>query len=671
MRDNRPNADDILQKIKQELHQEPDGKLKIFLGAAAGVGKTYAMLKASVELENDGVDVVIGYIETHGRVETIAELPSNIETIPLKSFNYKGKAVKEFDIDAALERKPDVLILDELAHTNADGSRNHKRYQDVLELLNAGITVYTALNIQHIESLNNIVEQITGVEVAETVPDSIIEEADEIVLIDLPTEELLQRLKDGKIYAKGVVETALSNFFRKGNLIALRELALRRTAQKVDQEGLEYRDEKNIEVLWDSSDKLLLFIEPGYSTEKMIRSAKNVYEKGFSAWVIVYLDNEKFADKSLVEQQKFFGLLDLGKKLGASVEKLIGADPASAVTDFMLEHNINTIMLGQSRQPLYYKLFGKTLAEKISDLMPEVHINLVTEEPKSQEAANRHITNHKNPINYIRILKDIIAYGSFYTLLSIILMPFYHIIHNENILMIYLLVTLLISRKKSTRTSLVASMLSTMSYDIFFVEPRFSLAISDWQYSITFIAMSIICILFSLTHGNMKFQLKQLNQIRRQREYLYELSKQFASAMVIKQIIDVVPQYFTKIFSADYMLFLPSQNEDLEFAGGVKFANANITIVQWVFANERRAGLETDTFSSSEYLYLPIMSPTRIRGVAIFKPTKVNKFFSVSEQETLHDFQYLLAITLERVHFGMVALETELRIANNRTDKKI
>lgn len=666
MRDDRPNADDILQKIRQELHQDTDGKLKIFLGAAAGVGKTYAMLKASVELANDGVDVVIGYIETHGRAETIAKLPSNIENIPLRSLNYRGKTVQEFDIDAALERKPEILILDELAHTNAEGSRNYKRHQDVLELLNAGITVYTALNIQHIESLNNIVSQITGVEVTETVPDSIIEEADEIVLIDLPTEELLQRLKDGKIYARGVVETALSNFFRKGNLIALRELALRRTAQKVDREGLEYRDEENIEVLWDSSDKLLLFIEPGYSTEKMIRSAKNMYEKGFSAWVIAYLDNEKFATKSLMEQQKFFVLLDLGKKLGASVEKLIGTDPASAVTDFMLEHNINTIMLGQSRQPLYYKLFGKTLAEEISYLMPEVHINLVTEEPKNREAAKSRITNHKKPINYIRIVKDTFVYGLFYALLSIILLPFYHIIHNENILMIYLLVTLLISRKQSTRTSLVASMLSTLSYDIFFVEPRFSLAISDGQYAITFIAMSIICVLFSLTHGNMKFQLGQSNQIRRQREYLFELSQQFASAMVIKQIVDIIPQYFDKIFSADYMLFLPNLSEDLEFVGGVKFANANTTIVQWVFANEKRAGLETDTFSSSEYLYLPIMSPTRIRGVAIFKPTKVNKFFSVSEQETLHDFQYLLATTLERVHFGRVALEMQLRIASGK-----
>ncbi|HLX54491.1 MAG TPA: two-component system sensor histidine kinase KdbD, partial [Aquella sp.] len=260
---NRPNPQKLLQLLEDENIRAKRGHLKVFLGAAAGVGKTYAMLKAASQLKADGEDVVIGYVETHGRSEVESLLPKDIEYIPLKVIEHKGNILKEFDIDAVLKRKPKIIILDELAHTNVIGSRNIKRYQDVLELLNAGISVYTALNIQHIESLNDIVGQITEIRVTETVPDQIIETADEVVLIDIPPEELIERLSEGKIYPKEQIEQALKNFFRKGNLTALRELSLRKTAQKVDKQVLEYRNKEAIENVWASTDKLLLVLEPG------------------------------------------------------------------------------------------------------------------------------------------------------------------------------------------------------------------------------------------------------------------------------------------------------------------------------------------------------------------------------------------------------------------------
>ena len=337
----RPSPDQLLAKYQQTNR----GKLTLFLGAAAGVGKTYAMLKALPELISDGIDVVIGYIEPHQRAETAALIFPEMEIVPPRVIEYRGHRLHEVDIDAILARKPQLVVIDELAHSNVPTSRNLKRYQDVLELLAEGIDVYSAVNIQHIESLNDVVAQITGVTVNETIPDYIIDQANEVKLIDTTPDELIERLKDGKIYPPERAIKALDNFFRKGNLTALREMALLKTARKVEQQVKEYRADQEIDAIWSSHDKLMVVIEPGYSSEKVIRSAKTMADKGFSGWYVIYLDNSELSERPLRERERLLELLNLAQELGAEVTQLNSSNPVEAIIDFAREHNVNTVVL--------------------------------------------------------------------------------------------------------------------------------------------------------------------------------------------------------------------------------------------------------------------------------------------------------------------------------------
>lgn len=364
--DYRPDPDKLLSKYATQTVSK--GKLTIFLGAAAGVGKTYAMLKQVAELQKNKIDVVIGYIECHQRSETHALVPNDIEIISLKEFEYKGIIRKELDLDAILKRRPQVVVIDELAHTNAPSSRNAKRFQDVLEILAAGINVYTAVNIQHIESLNDVVEQIVGTEIKETVPDYIFEQASEVKLIDITPDELIGRLREGKIYPADRASAALKNFFRKGNLTALREMALLNTARKVEKQVKEYRTQNAIEKIWSSHDNLLVVLEVGYSTEKIIRSGKAMANKGFSNWFVVYMEDTEFAERNIKEREKFLQLLELARELGAVVTGLNGHRLDEAISNFAQENNVNTVLLSQSRLSLYYRLFNSSLADKIREL---------------------------------------------------------------------------------------------------------------------------------------------------------------------------------------------------------------------------------------------------------------------------------------------------------------
>lgn len=663
MMDNRPNPQELLNKIQEDNDKSEKGRLKIFLGFAAGVGKTYSMLKAATELAKDGEDVVIGYIETHGRRETEALLPENVEYIPLNLIEYKDTILKEFDLDRTLKRKPKIVILDELAHSNAYSCRNSKRYQDVLELLNAGISVFTALNIQHIESLNNIVEQITGISVQETVPDNIIEEADEVMLIDLPPEELIERLNEGKIYPEEVAKKALTNFFRKGNLTALREIALRKTAQKVDQQILEYRSAKEIDDLWASNDKLLTIIEPGYSSEKIIRSAKKIFDRGFSSWIVAYIESPSFLSKSMRDKQKTLDLLDLAKQLGATPLKLVGSDPALAIVDFVQENNINTLMLSQYRLPLYYKLFGKSLAERISELMPEIHIHLVSEDNIQSRQA---YTKPKRKLNYLKITKKLIYFGIIFFTFGFIIHPLNKLFTSESILVMYILVTMLVSRGRGKISALIPALMATLSFDFFFIEPIYSFAANDRAYIITFVIMTLVGLTFNLTNGNLRYQVSQLENIQNQAELLQEASNELATTIAEKQILEVIPSYFSRIFNAKYMLLLPDLEENLSLRSGEAFANFDENIAKWVFANNQTAGLNTNTFARSTLVYLPVLSSIRARGILIIKPNDEIAFFMPDIQHLLNSFCSQLATTLERIHFTQIAMQTEVAIAKQK-----
>ncbi len=336
---NRPDPDALLARVQSETSTRTRGKLKIFLGYAAGVGKTYAMLQAARQRKEQSIDVVVAYVETHGRQETDALL-EGLEILPRKTIEYRGVTLSDMDLDAVLARKPQLALVDELAHTNAEGMRHPKRVQDVLEILDAGIDVYTTLNIQHLESLNDVVAQITGVYVRETLPDSILDTADDIELIDLPPEELLQRLRDGKVYVPEQAQRALNKFFRQGNLTALREMTLRRAAMRVDDQMRDYMRTRAIPGPWAAGERLMVAVSASALGEKLVRRARHLADELNAAWFVVFVETREQLRLSQSQQDQLARTLHLAEELGAHTQRLAAIVIVPALMDFARAHNI-------------------------------------------------------------------------------------------------------------------------------------------------------------------------------------------------------------------------------------------------------------------------------------------------------------------------------------------
>ncbi|MFI4953482.1 MAG: universal stress protein, partial [Burkholderiales bacterium] len=346
MEDERPDPDQLLAEMRAAAVREHRGRLKIFFGASAGVGKTFAMLAAAQALRRAGSDLVVGLLETHGRAETAAML-EGLEQLPPQLLDVQGVQIREFDLDGALKRRPALLLVDELAHTNAPGARHPKRWQDVDELLAGGIDVYTTLNVQHIESLNDAIGQITGVRVSETLPDTVFETADEVELIDLSPDELLKRLREGKVYVPQQIECALGNFFKKGNLIALREMALRQTADRVDAQMREYRDQKAIAPVWAAAERIVVAIGPDARGERLVRAAKRLADAADAEWHAVYLETPRLLRLPQAERNRILGYLRLAEQLGSKTSVLSGSNVAEELLAFAHDQNATRLIMGK------------------------------------------------------------------------------------------------------------------------------------------------------------------------------------------------------------------------------------------------------------------------------------------------------------------------------------
>ncbi|MCX8515355.1 MAG: DUF4118 domain-containing protein [Burkholderiales bacterium] len=642
-----PDPDKLLQQIKNHVEQTNKGYLKIFLGAAPGVGKTYAMLRFASQLMSHGEDVVIGYIETHGRVDVESIIPPNIEYIPLKLIEHKGSVLKEFNLDEAIKRNPKIIIVDELAHSNALNSRNNKRYQDILELINAGISVLTAVNIQHIESLNNIVEQITNIPIIETVPDKIIEIADEVVLIDLPPEELIDRLKNGKVYAQERAEHALNNFFRKGNLTVLRELSLRKTAQKVDKQVLQYRNTESIEELWPSNDKLLLILELGNTTEKIIRQAKQVIDKGNMQWYISYVESPSFRNATTKEKRALLNLVKLAENLGAIPLYTAGTDAAAAIAMCIKENNINTIMLGQYKTNFWRRIISNNLADKLSELIPGVNLILISEEINVEQ---RSFPQPKQKIHYFKLLSKIIYFAIIFTALGYVCFYLRAYLASDNILMIYLLVMIIANSGRGKGSAVIAAIIGTLSFDFFITPPFFSFAITYTQDIISCILLTIVGVTFSVINGNLRFLVAKFKFLNLNNQLYFDYCLALADAISYQDVSKVVLKYFRNIFNAKFMLLLPNDNEQLEQMNEITLNLYDSSIAAWVYNNNRSAGLNTDTFSANSLYYAPIYFNKKIRGVIVIQPFNFIEFFVPQAQRQLSNFIKQMGATLERVN---------------------
>ena len=353
----RPNPDDLLARVQAEEVKQTRGKLKIFFGMAPGVGKTYTMLQAARRAATEQVDVIVGYVEPHARPETLA-LVLGLDLMPRRIVDYRGKATEEFDLEGALARKPHLILVDELAHTNAEGSLHPKRWQDVEDLLAAGIDVYTTLNVQHLESLNDVVAQVTSIPVRETVPDHVFEDADEIELVDLSPDDLIERLREGKVYVSAQASRAIENFFRKGNLFALRELALRKTAERVNEQAIDYRQQHDVSRIWATSERLLVCVGPSPMSATLVRATRRMAASLRAPWVALHVERERSDILPPSDQQRLEANLRLAEELGATVETVYGTDIAEEVLTYSKRHNITKIVVGKHRLPKWQELLG-------------------------------------------------------------------------------------------------------------------------------------------------------------------------------------------------------------------------------------------------------------------------------------------------------------------------
>nr|WP_315258214.1 two-component system sensor histidine kinase KdpD [uncultured Duganella sp.] len=685
----RPDPDALLAQVQAQERRAARGKLRIYFGASAGVGKTYAMLAAARKLQENGQPVLVGVVETHGRADTAAML-AGLPQLPLRQVAHRGKQLAEFDLDGALALQPPLILMDELAHSNAPGSRHPKRWQDVDELLDAGIDVLTTVNVQHLESLNDVVGGITGIRVAETVPDTVFDQADEVVLVDLPADELLARLQSGKVYQAAQAERASKNFFRKGNLIALRELALRRTADRIEDDVRAYRVEKSIADIWKTGAALLACVGPHADGEHTVRSSARLAGQLGTGWHAVYVETPALQRLPAAQREQILKNLKLAEDLGASTAVLSGADIALAALDYARSHNLSKLVLGRARRrlPLPWRApHIKRLAQHAPDL-DLIEIG-VPRNPASSGAPSiakpplADLDEQAAPEQRRRIGGYLIAaLASVVTALAAT--PMLAWLDLANIAMLFLLVVVLVAVRYGRGPSVLATCVSVACFDFFFVAPRFNFAISDFQYLITFGVMLAVGLITGHLTAGLRFQARVAAQRERRARALYEFARELSGALQTEQIFDSTQSVIQSAFRARATLLLPDTDGRLQppsvlvpvpapapgSASGSEAGRLDLGIAQWAFDRAEPAGLGTDTLPASRIFYLPLVAPMRTRGVLAIEPAQRRWLLIPEQRQQLDTFAALAAIALERVHYidvaqeALVSMETE-RLRNS------
>jgi two-component system sensor histidine kinase KdpD len=668
IQNSRPDPDALLAKLEAEEVRASRGKLKIFFGASPGVGKTYAMLVAARQLQAQGVDVVVGVVETHGRSETAALL-QGLEILPPKVIEYKNRVLKEFDLDAALARKPGLLLVDELAHSNAAGSRHPKRWQDVEELITAGVDVYTTVNVQHLETLNDVVSGITGIKVWETLPDRLFDMADEVVLVDLPPDELLQRLKEGKVYLPQQAERAIQNFFRKGNLLALRELSLRRTADRVDEDVVAYRRDQSVSAVWPTQNSLLVCIGPEPGGEKLVRNGARLAAQFDVPWHVIYVETPELLRLPEARRTRLLKILKLAADLGAKTATLTGEDAALVALTYAREHNLGKIVLGRRSVgwSAYRFPWQRRFSTRMGAIAPDIDLILVelgnhagseSTQLTQAEPAAKASSGKFDWRNYGLAVAAVVAVSLFAT-------PLHDILELANIVMLFLLAVLFAALKLGRGPALLTAFLSVAAFDFFFVSPQLTFAVHDAQYLVTFAVMLVVALSIAHLTTGLSFQAKVAESRERRMRALYEMARELSSALVLEQIEEIGDRFVSSTFGVHAHLLLPDDKGKLPVTierGDV----LDLGIAQWSLDHGESAGCGTDTLPASHYLYVPLKATMRVRGVMAIAPRQEGGLLTPEQQRLLDTFAALIGIALERVHYITVAQEALVSMESER-----
>ena len=669
----RPDPDLLLARVKQQEALSKRGKLRIYFGSSAGVGKTYAMLVAARKAKSEGRDVVVGVVETHGRSETAALL-EGLESLPYKAMSYRGKELGEFDLDAALRRRPSLILVDELAHSNVQGVRHPKRWQDVEELLAAGIDVFTTLNVQHLDSLNDVVGGITNVRVWETVPDTVFDAADEVVLVDIPADELLARLKAGKVYVPHQAERAAHNFFRKGNLMALRELALRRTADRVEGDVQAYRIDKSIESVWKTATALLTCVGPDPGSERVVRAAARLASQLNADWHAIYVETPGLQRLAPARREKILGTLNLAQELGATTAVIANPQVAESVIAYARSHNLSKLVIGRDPARRLWP-WQRSSGQKLAMLAPDIDL---VEIGRSADLAQGGSIKASGPVpalvgtesperrktKRLRYLWAAIASVA----VTLAAVPLENRFERSNIVAIFILTVVLVAVRFGRGPAAMVAVLSVCAFDFFFVPPLHSFAVNDVQYLLTFGIMLAVGLITGQLTAGLRFQARVASHREERAGALYEIARDLSGAVQIEQVVKISDESIGRTFRASAALLLPNSAGQLAVTSsrGDTGLAVDIGIAQWAFDRGLPAGFGTDTLPGSEILYIPLRAPSRARGVLAVKAHN-RRLLRIPEQRQLLDtFAALIAIALERVHYVGVAQDALVRMESER-----
>ncbi|MBR8132534.1 sensor histidine kinase [Burkholderia ambifaria] len=676
---NRPDPDQLLDKLQRDEEKQRRGQLKIFFGASAGVGKTYAMLQAARQRLQDGVDVVVGIVETHGRGETAALL-DGLDVLPLARIDYRGRTLAEFDLDGALARAPQLILVDELAHSNVQGARHLKRWQDVYELLDAGIDVYTTVNVQHLESLNDVVGAITGIRVWETVPDRVFDAADEVTLVDLPAEELLERMRDGKVYLAQQAERAVRNFFRKGNLIALRELALRRTADRVDAQMREYRADRSIQRIWQARERLLVCVGPGPEAPTLVRAAARLAASVKADWIAVYVETPRLQRLPDARRQRTLDALKLAAELGAETATLAGDDAVAALIGYAKVRNVSKIVAGGSPKVGLARRFARPFGEKLAERAGDVDLMLIRASASDEvraapldarardwrDAFAQFGTRRSPPRHYLYAAAICAAITGVASLVSARL-------DLTNLVMLYLLGVVFSAVRLGRGPGVLQSFLSVAAFDYFFVPPRMSFSVSDTQYLLTFFGMLLTSLVISHLTSTLTRQASVAQHRERRTGAIYAMARELGAALTTEQIVEIGSRHVGEVFRARVAFLLPDSAdqvrqkiEEPDEAVTLTGADLDCDVGQWVYDQQKPAGRGTDTLPATTALYLPLKAPMRTRGVLAVASREPRELEVPEQLRMLDAFAAQIALALERVHYVEIARDALVNMESER-----
>lgn len=661
MTDERPDPDALLAQVTALEAARKRGRLRIYFGASAGVGKTFAMLNAAHALRREGRDVVVGLVETHGRRDTDALL-AGLEVVPRRTFEYQGQALPEFDLDAVLARRPALVLVDELAHSNVPGTRHPKRWQDVDELLAAGIDVFTTLNVQHLDSLNDVVGGITGVTVRETVPDAFFDRADEVVMVDVSADDLLARLAAGQVYLPEQAERAARNFFRKGNLMALRELALRRTADRVEDDVRTYRADQAIERVWKTDDTLLCCIGPDPGDENVVRSAARLATGLGVPWTAVYVETPALQRLASRERERILLAVRLAQDLGATTAIVAGADVAQALVAYAREHNCARLMVGRARIPAW-RVWQRGMASRIGSLAPDVDIVEVgraAAAPSSGRPEDDPVRSGAKRLRY--------AWATLACLgVTLLAWAVSDVLDAANIVMLYLLGVVVVALRWGRGPAVLAAFVSVAAYDFFFVPPSFSFAVSDVQYVLTFGVMLVVALVIGQMTAGVRYQARVAAYREERARSLYEFARELSSLLVTHDVSAAATRGIGRTFHARSAVLVAGEDDRLTLPLPRDDAPVIDTgAAQWAFDKGLPAGRGTDTLPGSASLYLPLQAPMRIRGVLVVEPAQARSLLVPEQRRHLDTFALLIAIALERVHYVEVAQKALVQMESER-----